>query len=929
MDDPGMVSMFQALMASGLEGFLGCPAVLYEAALVYFFENGSVRDGLVVSTVNGVPVEITEQLFAEAFELPVDGLSELSEIPKDKVFDARSLVSLTGEPVSTYGKKSQMKIEYRLLCDIMEKTIPVKAGSFNSITTEKFLMLTAIVCGVRINWTSVLFNIFKKMVTPGTKQAKGFAIQTSLLLEKFINLELDESSEFPSSKILTERTIHHYIVLNDKVGAEEAADAPKVKKAPVQRAVSKKRPAAAAVGEPEAVPMQIIAPIPAAPAADETSKQPAAEHIDVQLEEPTVVEEIVVENIIEPAVEGTAEKIRPPTDDVDDIIEQVLAETAHIEADEEDHGAGTPDVEDQPAGTTVGEKQWFDLPNEDIFAQMDAYRPVVTPSDTDEEMETIGAGTGVGDKKLHSFFTADSRTDAAADYLVEEPEEVEMIDVPLPSTGVNITNIIFGKDIKIPGVDERTWYLASLPHIPVDAKGKEPLMEKDPVKGNPVKEKFLLILADIECLVQLREKIYNLFVLEELKDQSLAHGIHWEKTCCSKFFEGRTRDRCAVISQSNTNTKSSCWIRTMLRVGGTWVIEPCADYWKPIPREVSSSIVVIPSRLSYVDTLPPVSELFEVMTKRWSDVCLEVIKFFASWKLLPVGSVNFCRALSVVEPVNSFVLHQPTVFALSLSQFCTLFLRYSLFSRLSSVDIHDFVSTISMDRTILRNVQLASASVSSIDQEDTPFFVHSPESSFDISQRQDSPHSAADSPLRFTSNDISMADDTTRLSNSLSDLQTLLSERIGEDFRKLIQNVRQDGRNLDDVQTLHFNEFKKGFLAHSATVTADSMDFRNEFRALDAKETSLDEQVAATRNDLLEFRAQAKETLNHIADQLSEVIAYINRGGNDKKGEVSSSRPQPPPDDQNRGSGNACGGGDNVRTTNIVDRYSGYEQRGS
>ncbi|KZV36986.1 hypothetical protein F511_20961 [Dorcoceras hygrometricum] len=45
MDDPGMVSMFQALMASGLEGFLGCPAVFYEAALVYFFENASVRDG--------------------------------------------------------------------------------------------------------------------------------------------------------------------------------------------------------------------------------------------------------------------------------------------------------------------------------------------------------------------------------------------------------------------------------------------------------------------------------------------------------------------------------------------------------------------------------------------------------------------------------------------------------------------------------------------------------------------------------------------------------------------------------------------------------------------------------------------------------------------------------------------------------------------
>ncbi|KZV20595.1 hypothetical protein F511_31905 [Dorcoceras hygrometricum] len=92
-----------------------------------------------------------------------------------------------------------------------------------------------------------------------------------------------------------------------------------------------------------------------------------------------------------------------------------------------------------------------------------------------------------------------------------------------------------------------------------------------------------------------------------------------------------------------------------------------------------------------------------------------------------------------------------------------------------------------------------------------------------------------------------------------------------------------------------------------------------EIQELNAKITSLDEQVAATRNDLLEFRAQAQQTLNIITDQLGELVAYINRGGNDKKGEVvSSSRPQPPPDDQNRDSGIAGGGGDTDRS--IVER---------
>ncbi|KZV51196.1 hypothetical protein F511_12599 [Dorcoceras hygrometricum] len=73
MNDPGMVSMFQALIASGLEGFLGCTAVVYETALVDFFENATVRDGVIISTVAGQLVEISEEWFAETFELPVDG----------------------------------------------------------------------------------------------------------------------------------------------------------------------------------------------------------------------------------------------------------------------------------------------------------------------------------------------------------------------------------------------------------------------------------------------------------------------------------------------------------------------------------------------------------------------------------------------------------------------------------------------------------------------------------------------------------------------------------------------------------------------------------------------------------------------------------------------------------------------------------------
>ncbi|KZV31892.1 hypothetical protein F511_35467 [Dorcoceras hygrometricum] len=524
MDNPGMVSVFNALMASGLEGFLGCPAVLYEAALVDFFNNGSVRDGLVVSSVNGVPVEITEQLLVETFELSVDGLSELSEIPRDKVFDARSIISLTGEPVSTSGKKSQLKIEYRLLCDIMAKTICVKAGSFNAITMEKFFMLTTVVCEVRVNWSSVLFNILKKMVTAGSKQGKGFAVQISLLLENIPNLELGELSEFPSSKILIERTIHRYILLNDKVGAQEAADVPKVKKTP------RKRPAVTIAAEPvikkkrttkkktgsskaslemvavaqEAVPIQMIEPIPAASAADDTFEQPDAED-EIPADQPAdeVASDTVVEEAVAASVDVTAEEIRPTSaDDVDLIIEQVIAETAQMGPAEEDPEVDASADGGQPDDTTE-EKQWFDLPYEDIMAQMDADRPVVTPSDTDEEVETMDVGTDGGDQQVQIF--------------VEEPEDVEISDDEQSvderidaDEAMSLEDILFSIPVDVPLPSAGDWYKASLPKINPEEKGKEPLQLKDPAKGKPPQEHYSLICADIDLLVHLRSRLHTI-----------------------------------------------------------------------------------------------------------------------------------------------------------------------------------------------------------------------------------------------------------------------------------------------------------------------------------------------------------------------------------------------------------------------------------
>ncbi|KZV43240.1 hypothetical protein F511_33611 [Dorcoceras hygrometricum] len=761
MDDPGMVSMFEALMASGLRGFLGCPAVVYEDALVDFFENASVRNGVVFSTVGGQIVEISEKLFAETFELPVDGLGDLSEMPKDAIFDARSIVSLTGEPINLSGKKNQMKMPFRLLCDIVAKAISVKAGSFNAITVEKFSLLTAVVCGVKMNWAKFLFGVLKKMVSVKSKQAKGFAIQISLLLATFPTVELGESSAFPASKILSKKTVLRFVSINDRDGAEEVTGAAK------KKAVSKKRTAA----DIEA----------AVPKKKRTSKRKSISSIS-SLEMVAVAEEAVpIQQVVEPL--DVEEPRCSSADAVDLIIQQVLDET---------RAADAPADITQPAVTE--EKNWFDLPYDDIVKQWEAERPVVTASDTeDEDIATVDVAPADEIQQVQDFEAPISAEDVLSadekmsldDILLSIP-----VDIPLPSTCMEVTKITMGQMIKIPGVTEKTWFLNSLPRIPADDKGKEILVEKDPVKGNPAEEHYSLICTDIDLLVSLRAKVIDevatffnsfslkklasinieemyrkeeqvlswgetespqeaiqrkfyillkyrtilvwkfldawrvnfapgqgssavdiqviellsdlyLYFLEELVKEARNLGLTWTKPGCSKIFEGSPRDRGAVIARSNSNTRSLCWIRRMLLVDGLWAVELCADRWVKIPKRIVSTDV--PRQRQYDDTLPTMTVFFKLLRKRWADVCVEVVEFCASPRLLPIGSTQFCRSLQLAEPVSSFAPSRPTVFSLRFSQFCSVFIDLSLFSWLPSTDISEFLSSIAFLRSVQRS----------------------------------------------------------------------------------------------------------------------------------------------------------------------------------------------------------------------------------
>ncbi|KZV46690.1 splicing factor, proline- and glutamine-rich-like [Dorcoceras hygrometricum] len=863
-DNAGMVAMFESLVSTGWIGFLGCRAVIHKAALLEFFENGLVRDGLVVSTVNGVTVEISEQMFVETFELPVEVLTDSSDIPKDLVFDARSIVSLSGEPVIISGKKKEMTIEFRLLCDILAKTLYVKAR--------------------------LLFNILKDMVTPGSRQAKGYAIQISLLLENVPNLELGESSEFPSSKILTDKAVHRYVVLNDKVGVEGVTDESRVKKTPVKKAASKKRPAVTTAAEPvvkkkrttksksgsskekleilsvahEAVPLQMIAPNPVGPA-----------------EQPSV-----------PKRKTQKRKRKLILGSDDEFVEQPAAKVA-----------GETVVEQEPVVEVPGETFIEGI------AEPHSEPAVADVANAVEEMETEAI-----EQSADEAMTLE-------DIFMTIP-----VECPLPSANVEITKITLGKSISIPGVDKGDWYKAGLPKIPMADKGKGPLMERDPVKGNPAKEQFSLILVDIEVLVKLREQIiddvdkfFNSFSLKKLANLKIDES-YFDKEALILSWAQTDSTRVALNRTMYILTK------TIICVDGVWVIEPCGDHWVTIPREVVNN--EISRQRSYNDTLPSVSYFFKLMKKRWGDICIEVAQFSVSSKLFPVGSINFCRTLAVFEPVSDSVSRQSTVTGWGWSQLCTAFVQYSLFSGLHTHDIRSFVSTIALDKSMLRDVQLVQSLVfvnSAVEDNNVQLL---------LDQRPHSPSTTADYSMNFVEDDIQLEDDSAphqfvstsfataisdsidalresfssfvanqskdswKMTNALSEVMNkidhvkrvfldILAEQ-NETFRGLFKRSRQEAQNDNNALSLALKVVRTQNVILSTYLEATRKEVKDINAALSK---DFDDKLADICNELLEFR---------IATQLDVLFDYINRGGDAKKGESGSSQPRPPPDDQSR-----------------------------
>ncbi|KZV41255.1 hypothetical protein F511_41296 [Dorcoceras hygrometricum] len=185
-----------------------------------------------------------------------------------------------------------------------------------------------------------------------------------------------------------------------------------------------------------------------------------------------------------------------PAADPDDIIEQIL-------------------IQLDTATATQGDKTetWFDRAFDEEFASTEREK-----QDSEEEIDFDVAKTG---EEASSSKHHPEELMSLDDLLIQIYE-----DTMLPSvTAAEITKFRLGESVNIQEVQERDVYYASLPRISVHDKRKEPLVEDEPVKGNPARESVELICGDVEFLVRLRDhvmvdvvELFHSFSLNKLPD---------------------------------------------------------------------------------------------------------------------------------------------------------------------------------------------------------------------------------------------------------------------------------------------------------------------------------------------------------------------------------------------------------------------------
>ncbi|KZV38651.1 dirigent protein 21-like [Dorcoceras hygrometricum] len=823
-----------------------------------------VQDGDVTCAVSGKYVAISEDRFACVFNLPTDGLADLSEVRNHLVLQERSVFSKSEKPVQYSCKKRLLKYEFRLLNEILAKSITVKARSFDAVTHERFFMITAIHFGVKINWIKILL-VLKEMADRTVKRAKGFAAQIC--------------------------TVNTYVATNKTIDSWGESEEPHVDKVAILKRNSKKKSAPTDKKATDEEPVEVV------------EKSVSKKRSAITGDEPAVTKK-----------KRTTKK-------------KAALSKANMDL----------------VGDVCGKLMFGNMM---ILPRLLEQNVVLGKADIEEPVE----------QRSEDMIVEISEESISIEDLLQQIPG----DALLPSVlAVEPTRITFSNEISIPGLADGDLYKESLPKITLADKGKAPLIEAGVVKGHPAREMVQLIFGDIEFLIQLREQVidevsafFNSFtlrrlpVLKSLRDitvkeekvltwaetdsvqialqrrlyivakyrelmlwkfleshrayfsfgepwsamalqiidllsiahyaavnellmQRKAHVLQWTRSCCSILFEG-VYDRVFYIPRNHETIVSTCWIRLLRFVGGSWMVESGYDRW-------------------VYECETPVSQLWEKLPEQieltsLAPICL----FFEAFQRLSTFSLPAVKSWGTEYPEEQVLPRDEPSSS-----------DDSVVYRSPSLDAEPSVQT-----SLVVDITSVPTDFASLSSGNSDLSLPSPHQS-----------PSTDSSLHFNSEDI-LQGAATAVEQILVPSTAAPDTDINEQFAQLRSSISElsikqlrTQRKIGDLQNAILSKIDT---REKATAEAHLRKEVKDLKAHLSKE--FDDKLAVIRNDLLEFRVETQEQLASLSTNLAELIAFVTKGRDDKKGEVGSShgRGQPPPGD---------GGGSGSRSESSKRRY--------
>ncbi|KZV17519.1 hypothetical protein F511_38354 [Dorcoceras hygrometricum] len=608
--DEGMAQMFKALESTGLRGFLSCPSVLYEDDLLSLFAHS---------------------IFTDVFALPTEGLNSMDEVPKNLIYDARSVFSASGEPIKTSCKKKEMKIEFRLLNDIMAKSITFKAGSFDAVTHERFRLMTSIHCGLKINWSKILFEILKDM----------------------------ERRSLPTSEDPYSQNCWHLRCQKKSITAEEVTDETPVEIF-VKKTAAKKRPALAA--EPimkrkrttvgRAAPTEKnLAIVPVVQDPEPISVVPA----EVALCGKVIAETAEIE--MEETVE-TESRI-----DVSAITNDDAVFSSNVLSNEEGPLV-EKEKETEKETTDKGKNVEKLIDSEDT----DPLRKVLELTETsmsDEESMTIDdILRQIPEDMMQPSVTAEAHKDQIREALVKDIYSFFYSFSIRSFSALQSVSDLAAKEDMLQWAETYSLQTTVRRRLYIIAKYREMLLRKFlETRHNNFESGTPTSAIDLQVLDLLSEA--HSMSVTRLLEQLKQHRLEWARPCSSKLFERAYVYSRGIHSRFYPSIKSTSWVRRFIFIDGSWtVVEGTDPWWRCGCRSAISRKKKQQLQRPFVDAFAPICIFIEpvqdldsrkpysgIVQRNWEEVCVDIVQFSLFVHLLSVRTYNLCRDIVEAGPV--------------------------------------------------------------------------------------------------------------------------------------------------------------------------------------------------------------------------------------------------------------------------------------